>query len=694
MAYFVVEDFRFGMDRRRERVAGTPGTLWLGKNVHVTRGADIERRKKFVRAYSVPNTFGAAVVRSQLYVFGSADLAASMPVNVLYQRLTGSAAMSRVLDAKGVNGNLYAIAEYVDGNVFHFYNGVRLTDWDVIAAASASFATVASLLAIKAQGSAAVSAQSFGDTITFTAATPGAPFTIAASATNGGGVNDQVATLTAVQANQAETSEVRASATITITGGSAGVDNYIASVTVNATELLSAQAPWTTSDAITATNLATAITNGFATHGFTASAINAIVTIQAAPGQGAAANGMFVGVTTQGTVTATTSGVLAGGVTAVAAVAQINTVRFSGTFETADTFSVTINGVEFKATGLASATGRTAYVDQKRVWSPVGSLWRYSMLSRPDIWDPANPVSDNDAGFINVASDSEGNEDLVVAARYQTLAAVFSANNIVMYGLDPDPANFAIGNTLENTGTISPQAVVRYGNNDVFYLDQTGIRSLRARDSSNAPFVSDIGNAIDTFVQDYVDSLSLQQVANATAAIEPRDGRYWLVIGGRIFVLSFFPGAKISAWSFYEPTEFGVDEVQSVVRQRKLIFVRAGDYLYAYGGLSGAAYPEDDEVVAEVEMPFLSAKSPATNKQLLGFDFAATNVWSVELAFDPNHPDKTINVGRISKITMAERPSIPVPGETSMVAPKLTCSKGGEATISMFALHYEGDNPT
>lgn len=35
---------------------------------------------------------------------------------------------------------------------------------------------------------------------------------------------------------------------------------------------------------------------------------------------------------------------------------------------------------------------------------------------------------------------------------------------------------------------------------DVFFLSESGIRSLRARDSSNAAFASDIGNPIDTLI--------------------------------------------------------------------------------------------------------------------------------------------------------------------------------------------------
>lgn len=696
MAYLSIENFNFGMDRRRERVAGTPGTLWIGKNVHITRGGDVERRLKFVPVYNVAGSFGAATIRTQIYVFGSADLAAAMPIGVQYQRLQApaGAAMVKLLDVKTFSGKFYAIAEYEDGNVYHFYNGARVTDWDTAAAAGADFSTLAELLAIKVETNAAVTASNFGAKVIVTALVPGTPFTIATSAVNSGGTNDQTAAITHTQPNVVGVVEVKSKATLTVIGGSntAGV-NQVLAVTVAGVNVLGAPVDWSGSNESTALRVAQAISAGFTTHGYSAATAGAVVTITAAPGTGATPNGLDLVATPSGNVSLLADASFAGGVTAVAAIAQVETVTLAGAFDVTDTFTLTINGTPYKSTGRASGMGRTAYVDKNRVWSPVGSLWRYSRINDPTIWDPATvTVPTNDAGFINIASATEGNERLVVAARYQGLGAVFSADNITLYQLDPDPTKFAFSDELQHTGTRAAQAVIRYGNNDVFYLDITGVRSLRARDASNAPFVSDIGNAVDTFVQDVISTLTKEQVTSAVAAIEPKNGRYMLTLGNTILVLSYFPGAKISAWSFYEPTEFGGAAVQAFIRSSDKFAARAGDFIYFYGGLTGDVQPDDDEVEAVVELPFVSGKTPATIKTLTGFDIAAKNTWACELAFDPNDDRRTINVGNLSKITFADQSRIPVPGETSMVAPKLRCTKGGAASISMLAIHYEGED--
>lgn len=578
MAYIAVENFNFGMDRRRQRVAGTPGTLWLGKEVHITRGGDIERRKKFVPEYDLgEGTFGVATLRGQLYVFGEADQGnLDIPIGVLYQRLApanSSETMTRVLDVKAFDGKLYVVARFTDGLIHHFYDEQRITDWDTIADQVATVELMASVFADDIDVDEDVTAVAFGNVIALTAREENTSFTLDVLATQGGDISDE--TITAAM----------------VTPAGVGVK-------------------------------------------------------------------------------------------------QVSTVTFGGTFEPEDRFTITINGNAYVMTGRTAGTGRNVFIDKGRVWSPVGSLWRFSMLDRADIWDPENSEPDNDAGFLNVASDTEGNESLVVGARYQTLSAVFSRSSVALYQTDVDPAQIALSDSLENTGTGSAGSVVRYGNNDTFYLDPTGIRSLRARDASNAPFVSDVGNAIDTFVQEYIETLNNDQIRTAIATIEPKDGRYMLFLGSRVFVLSAFPGAKISAWTYYEPDEFEGEPVSGIAKAGTRLYVRSGNFIYVYGGLDGDELPDDDEVTAVVHLPFLAAKTPATIKEFTGYDMAATNEWTVRVAFDPNNEGKSINVGSVSEITLNHREKIPMNGEAAVFAPQLTCSAGGAATISMLAVHY------
>jgi hypothetical protein len=187
-------------------------------------------------------------------------------------------------------------------------------------------------------------------------------------------------------------------------------------------------------------------------------------------------------------------------------------------------------------------------------------------------------------------------------------------------------------------------------------------------------------------VRAYMDTLTELQIRRSVATIGT-EGRYWLALGERIFVLSYFPGSRISAWSFYEPGF----EVDDFVRVRNRVYARAGDTIYLYGGADGETYPEDDELDAVVELPFITGQQPAV-KQFVGFDIACTGEWSAAAVIDPNDADdlsKTIDIGTINHVTYNKHGHTTLPGKAVLVAFRLVCSRGGAATISKLTLYYD-----
>jgi len=125
MPYLVVEDFRNGMDRRRPRANGIPGSLWKAENCVISRGGDVQKAKKFVSQYSLPaGTFGMARVAGELYVFAST--AKTVPAGVQCQVLAAPSTpnMTKILDVVTPASKAYVIAQYDDGNIHHFYDGV------------------------------------------------------------------------------------------------------------------------------------------------------------------------------------------------------------------------------------------------------------------------------------------------------------------------------------------------------------------------------------------------------------------------------------------------------------------------------------------------------------------------------------------------------------------------------------------
>lgn len=682
-----ISDFKFGMDRRRERVAGTPGTLWVGKNVVIGRGGDIERIKRFVPAYTLPlGTLGMAAVRGQLYVFGSIN-DPGVPTGVQYQKLASpdGSLMAQLVDARAVNGKIYAIARFASGNVYHFYDGTRVTDWDTIADGNTDFPTLTAFLADLINVDTSVTALASGSTITLTANVPGVSFNVAAFTLDQGGTNDQTITLNTTQANVAQVNEVRATGTVTITGGTfiSGL-NRVIDVTVNGVSMMLAPADWTSSNSATANVVASQINNKTNVHGYQAVAVGNVVTITAPPGSGSTPNGYVVAVTLGGNVTATHAN-MASGVSAVAPIAQVTVATLAGTFEPTDIFRIDINGTLYQTSGRAAGTGTSIFVYAKRVWATANSLWEYCKVNTFTDWSDTNPASG--AGFLNVSNESEGSERLVGAAVFMTQAAVFSRQNVQVWTLNADATLNAISQAINNTGALSARSILPYGDVDTFYLADTGVRSLRPQQTTSLAQVNDIGTPIDSFIRVDLDTLSGAATQRAVAVMEPRDARYWLALGPRIYMLSYFPSADISAWTYAEPG-FSVTDF---ARVHNRLYARAGNVIYLYGGASGTVYPNAGEMVPDVQLPFV-ANSPPTMQQLVGFDMASTNTWQVNVLVQPNDEVQQVNIGKTSNSTY-DNANVGAVGRSTHFAVNLTCLEAGPATISNICLHGIGKEP-
>jgi hypothetical protein len=685
------------MDRRKARITGQPGALWVGRNGHISRGGDFECRKKFVSTYALPanTTKGLAVVAGQLFVFGASASPGTIPAGVNYQRLqhpsSGSAAITEIKSVTSFSGKLYVVALFDDGNTYHYYDGARVTAWDSIAAAVSSNNAVATALAARIDAETTFTASAVGAVATITAAVAGTPFSISQSTINGGSNPDQTITLAETQANRVAVAEQLAIATLTVTGGTnnPGV-NRITGITINGVQVLGANVNWATSNSATATAIAAQITSYSSTPEYTAVAVGPVVTISAAAGTGAGPNGFVVTPTNGGDMTTSNTN-MGGGITAVTAQAQIATATIGGTFEAADIFTINLNSTDYTVSGAAAGTGTMALTYQQKIYSVTNSLLYFSALN-----SPASPGAGVGGGFINMANQNEGNETLITLQEYQGKLAIFSRNSIRIWNMDVDPALNVFQQTVQNSGALSSRSVIPYGNIDVFYLNDSGVRSLRARDSSNSPAVNDVGVAIDPFLREYLDTLSDTQIQRAVAIIEPLDSRYWLAVAKRIFVFSYFPGSKINAWTYYDLSpELGSADISEVVKVNNQVFVRAADTIYLYGGAAGATYPTDADVVAgayaELATPYLSAGTPATWKGTTGFDIGVEGTWKADLLIDPSDESVEVPVGTFNKPTFAQPKMATSATPTPMFAMKLRTTKGGYSRISMLAAHYKAE---
>jgi hypothetical protein len=580
MAFIFVNAFKSGLDARRSRITAQQGSLSVGKNIHINRGGEVEKRKAFVSFTTLPSdqTKGLWATKNGIYVFGSAA-SPTVPSSVRYQQLVapGDPDLSEILSVDTYNGAPYVVAKFSDGAVHHYYNGVRITDWDVIAPAISDIDTLGQSLAdlISTDPEVDATYNTATNKITVTGSLHNVVFTISASVSN-------------------------------VAGGS---DNY-------ATVIITQQAT--------------------ANH-------HQIATVE------------LVG-------------------------------AYSAAFDANESWEVIINNIPYRVTPSASGTGTSARTFRGKVYATVQGTLYFSDVNNPTRWtttftNSVGKKEDTFAGFESLSSQTGSSETLVTTAPYQGFLAVFARRSTQIWQVVAgDPSDNLPKQILDNVGAMAPRSAINFGEMDVFFLSDTGVRSLRARDSSNAAVVFDVGTAVDPLVIDQMNSLTEAQAMRACGVVEPREGRYMLAIGSKVFVYSFFPASSISAWTTYEPG-FPVEDWAVFGNQ---LFCRSGDEIYIYGGVSGVVY---DDSLAEVELSWLSADRPGNKKKFKGIDIGCEGGWTISYSTDPT----TNNYALAGSVQLSNfhLPNFRIGASGTHIGLKFTSNDPTPARISSAVVHFD-----
>jgi hypothetical protein len=429
-----------------------------------------------------------------------------------------------------------------------------------------------------------------------------------------------------------------------ITGGSVGAGvNKITSVKVNGVEILNTAVDWTTDNATTAAAVAVQITSYSSTPDYTASASGVTVVIEA-PTAGTSFNGFPVVVTTAGDVTSSTPSAMADGI------------------------DETI------------APGRVAVTFGTKVYTISDSSLVFSAVNDPTDYNDATGIG---AGTINMSNHSAGSEVLTALRVFYDKLAIFAEEAVQIWFVEADDANNTQAQVIQNTGTNASRSVAAFGDGDVFYLARNGVRALKARDTNNVATVSEVGTAIDTDIIEFLATLTDDQIANAVATVEPIDKRYWLAIGDRVYVYSYFSGSKIAAWSTYE---FGVSITDFAVLADR-VYARAGDTVYLYGGEDNDTY---DSSTVEFVVPYMDAKTPGNPKTLNAIDTVAEGTWSVQMCCNPKRSTEFDDLGTFTGSTL-DTLANPAQGKSTYFAFKFTHEKPEYARFSRFVMYFEKD---
>lgn len=304
---------------------------------------------------------------------------------------------------------------------------------------------------------------------------------------------------------------------------------------------------------------------------------------------------------------------------------------------------------------------------------------RFSDVGDPGSWTDQDVNDPRGAGFIQQAQDDADAEYVTGLEIYYDRMAVMARLVTLIWYLDPDPTQNTLLQTLR-IGTISGLSAIQFGTGDVMFLADSGIRSLRAMNISMAASVIDVGSPIDPIVTNHILTNPAEAYV-ARAVIEPVFGRYWLAFDNTIYVLSYFPSSKVSAWSTFV-LPFHIDYMASTNNQ---VYVRNGDDLYLYGGASGLVY---DNTPAIVRTPMMHNQAPSIWKRISSIDLMIQGSWTLDIGMNPGAPFTYERCGIFTGETFSLQ-KIKFAGYGTHIGLQLTSQDATAGRIASISINYQ-----
>ena len=385
-------------------------------------------------------------------------------------------------------------------------------------------------------------------------------------------------------------------------------------------------------------------------------------------------------------------------------------IVFDGTWRTCDQPQIILTDQAGTQTVLGvgdtnSFTPSFLLTFRDKVYAACDTVLAFSAIGEPTQFQDRIVVGAEDAdapgnGYITPGNNYSTPETIKSLAIYQNYMAVINRNSTQIWNMQPRPADNSQVQILENLGTFAPLSVQPMGTLDVMMLTDTGIRSLRVRDSSNSAIVVDVGTPVDWTIQQHLSELTEAEKATACAVVEPSSNRYWLFLpagdtyAATIYVLSYFPSVNVSAWSTYLPTyvSSGVNTPfipQKFVVKDGRVYARTADGLIAYGGSDGNTH---DTCGMTIETPWLDSKTPGTQKHSTAIDVSCQGDWTVSVGMDPYSGTLQQVYARDSSTDASSfgLGQIPFRSQGTHFKFKLVEDGSGYARFSALVFHYEG----
>lgn len=335
--------------------------------------------------------------------------------------------------------------------------------------------------------------------------------------------------------------------------------------------------------------------------------------------------------------------------------------------------------------GARVTAGKGTYIRtfKSKMYSVDDTKIYFSTVLDPTDWT----TTASGAGSIESLAISSSTGALKGLEIYYDRLAVFSTDGVQIWFMDVDPALNTLIQVIRATSLAGIATPRQFGDGDVMFLAPNGIRSLNARDSSNAGSVSDVGSPIDREMNDKLVDEYDAYVNTSRTLLDSNTGRYWLSFGDEIWVLSYFPGPKVTGWSRYVPSYDNTNlAVEEMVTCRNQPCLRTGDNaIYVYGGTDGKTY---DNTLAEITFPYLNFGKPAHEKTMYAADLFCTGTWDLEINTNADFNEDFLPVLTTTGST-TDKGRASFNAIASHIALKCKSTSAERAVIGSVSVHYD-----
>lgn len=338
----------------------------------------------------------------------------------------------------------------------------------------------------------------------------------------------------------------------------------------------------------------------------------------------------------------------------------------------------------WEGNSVPNYVGFAPLVSGQKMYRVYGPNLYFSGVGDPSVTDPLDPggtgpnTVNPGAGFIDTSRiDSDSNWLIGMEAYYQEVA-VFSRRACLLFTLDPDLANNTFRQVLR-IGAVSNGSILQFGTGDVLFLSDSGVRSLRVLNYSLAAGVTDVGSPIDVLIQAAI--AANPNAIYAEAVVEVLTGRYWLAIGNTIYILSYWPSAKISAWSTIT-LPFNVDHITTAGNR---VFIRSGDNVYLYGGANNATY---DTNPCTIRTPFMAGGEPMLWKKTKSISAMVQGNWAMNVGMRTDLPTLYELAANLTGDTYSQQ-VFPFAGFGTHVSFQLTCADAAPSILGALAVKFQ-----